>query len=164
MPHGRSISPRQADRGDLNASLVQVAKGARPRHRGMYGIRCFIVRPKARGTRWIYSSEKPVFHPYGLWRTFMMRCGHKLRVAGMSHGQGVVLAVMLGFTVALFLLGLYFIRKPQAPARLFSFGRPPHRFVIWATRAIGYLFCSVCVAYLVLTPLYLIALSHQHNH
>ena len=82
----------------------------------------------------------------------------------MSVGQGVVLAVVLAISVAWFFLGLFFIRKPQAPTRFFTFGMfPESRLGLRWFRFTGYLFCSVCVVYWILTPLYLIALFLQQR-
>jgi len=82
----------------------------------------------------------------------------------VSVGQVVSLAVVLGFSVGLFLLGLFLIRRPEAPTKFFTFGMfPESRFGKLWFRFAGYLFCSVCVFYWILTPFYLIALFRQHR-
>ncbi len=75
----------------------------------------------------------------------------------------VSLLIPLAFSVAGFVLGLFFIRKPEAPTRFFTFGMfPESRFGHWWFRIAGYLFCVVSIGFWVLTPLYLIVYFHQH--
>ena len=86
------------------------------------------------------------------------------RRIGVQVGQVVSLAVTLGLSVGIFFLGLFFIRKPQVPTRLFTFGMfPESHFGMWWSRITGYLFCTVCVFYWILTPFYLIALFRQQH-
>ena len=82
----------------------------------------------------------------------------------MLVGQVVSLALPLTLSVGAFFLGLFFIRKPQAPTRLFTFGLlPDSRFGQWWFKVTGYVFCAVCVGFWVLTPLYLIAHFRQQH-
>jgi hypothetical protein len=76
----------------------------------------------------------------------------------------ISLLLPLTFTVGLFFLGRFFIRRPEAPTRFFTFGmQPTSRFGIWWFRLVGYFFCGSCVLFWVLTPIYLIVYLHQRR-
>jgi hypothetical protein len=82
----------------------------------------------------------------------------------MSAGQVVSLVLPLTFSVGVFFLGLFFIRKPEAVSRFFTFGmNPMPRLGAWWSRFAGYIFCAVCIGFWILTPLYVIALVKQKH-
>jgi hypothetical protein len=74
----------------------------------------------------------------------------------------VALVLPTMFVVGMFLVGRLFIRRPELPTRFFTFGmNPESKFGLWWFRFTGYLFCVVSVGFIVLIPLYLIALFHR---
>jgi hypothetical protein len=62
----------------------------------------------------------------------------------------------------MFLLGRFFIRRPEAPTRFFTFGtNPQSKFGLWWFRIVGYFFCIMSAASAVLTAVYLAVLTIQ---
>ncbi len=75
----------------------------------------------------------------------------------------VALILPLTLSVGGFFLGRFFIRSPEVPTRLFTFGMSPDsRFGHCWFRFAGDLVCAVCVGFWVLTPIYLIVSFRQH--
>ncbi len=61
-----------------------------------------------------------------------------------------------------FFLGRFFIRRPEVPTRLVTFGtNPQSKFSLLCFRITGYVFCSVAIAFALLTAVYLAVLTLQ---
>ncbi len=64
--------------------------------------------------------------------------------------------------IGIFLLGRFFIRRPEAPTNFFTFGTNPQaKFGLWWFRMVGYLFCITSAGLAVLTAIYLAILTLQ---